>query len=46
MSHAAAMRPEPMKLPSHADVVEACYDDIAQWEREHGRPDVVFVRGG
>jgi short-subunit dehydrogenase len=31
---------------TYADVVEACYDDIAEWEREHGRPDVVFVRGG
>jgi hypothetical protein len=31
---------------TYADVVEACYDDIDEWEREHGRPDTVFVRGG
>jgi len=24
---------------TYASVVEACYDDIAEWEREHGTPD-------
>ena len=31
---------------SYADVVEACYDDIAEYEREQGRPEVVSTRGG
>lgn len=26
---------------TYADVVEACYDDIAAWEAEHGTPELV-----